>query len=181
MSADMVTIESFEYVQQAEGARDLLEHRGIRAVIVNADIVAMDWVLGNAVGYVQVQVSRADAEAAAEILRQNQERRKQQRSLGGDTGEMACLACGANIPASRRDCPSCGWSYSAAENTPSGEDITLEDETDPDDQSSALEAFRKSKRTVFLLLLTPTIVGLVLLGLGAIALVVWFLQSLVNR
>jgi hypothetical protein len=66
MSADLVTIESFEYVQQAEGARDLLEHRGIRAVIVNADIVGMDWALGNAVGYVQVQVSRADAEAAAE-------------------------------------------------------------------------------------------------------------------
>ena len=45
----------------------------------------------------------------------------------------------------------------------------------------ALETFRNAKRPIFLLLLTPVILGIVALGFAAIGLVVWLVQKIVQR
>jgi hypothetical protein len=149
MTKELVNIESYEFVQQAEAAKELLENHGIHAFLMNSDIISMDWALGNAVGYVKLQVSTAEAEAALAILRERQETRARRRSVRDDAESTACLACGADIPASRRDCPSCGWSYQAGAGMPAEAGEAVEDEPDWDDRPSALDAFRNTKRSVF--------------------------------
>jgi hypothetical protein len=181
MSTDLVTIQSFEFIQQAEAAKELLEHHGLRAFVVDKNTISMNWLLGNAVGYVKLQVSAAEAETAVALLQERQETPTSRTGAQDDARVTACLACGADIPASRRDCPSCGWSYDAGADIPAEEGTAIEDESEYDDQPGALDTFRSTKRAVFLLLLTPVIAAIAALGFGAIALVVWIVQTILHR
>lgn len=62
---------------KAEIARLALDRAGIPAVIEDSEIVAMDWLLANAVGGIKVKVREADAARAAEVL---------DAKLGADAG-----------------------------------------------------------------------------------------------
>lgn len=64
----LTTVAAFDLAPQAQLARLVLEEAGIPAVVADEGIVAMEWVLANAVGGIKVQVAEADADRAAAVL-----------------------------------------------------------------------------------------------------------------
>ncbi|MEX0586029.1 MAG: DUF2007 domain-containing protein [Pirellulales bacterium] len=69
MPTELVTVRRCINVNEAELAKMLLEAEGIRAYLADATFVSMDWLLGNAVGWIKVQVADNDADGALAILR----------------------------------------------------------------------------------------------------------------
>src|SRR6266850_903898 len=65
---DLVTIDRFIFIAEAEVARATLDAAGIDAVLADENIVRMAWGEAQAHGGVRLQVRRSDAEAAAEVL-----------------------------------------------------------------------------------------------------------------
>jgi len=68
MAGKLVTIARFDLAGQAHIAKNALEAAGIRSVLADEQIVAMDWLLSNAVGGIKVQVLEEDAERAVSTL-----------------------------------------------------------------------------------------------------------------
>ncbi len=65
--ANFVTIALFNSQPKAEGARLHLAHHGIRSVLQDENIVAMDWFLSNAVGGIKLQVVEEDVADATSL------------------------------------------------------------------------------------------------------------------
>jgi hypothetical protein len=108
----LVNVGSFVTVSDAEFALMLLEGEGIQAFLADASIVAMDWLLGNAIGWVKVQVEAADAERAKAILDDwRRQMRERPASSDSETDAVACLECGKEMPFGVATCAECGWSY----------------------------------------------------------------------
>jgi rRNA maturation endonuclease Nob1 len=106
MPRDFVTLMTFLNVADAEVKRLLLEEEGIKTYLTDAEIVSMDWLLGNAVGSIKLQVATADAERAVDILKNAPP--STPASPGKDN---QCLACGAMMTEDEDVCPKCGWTY----------------------------------------------------------------------
>src|SRR5436190_18581355 len=68
MGTKLVTIATFDQVVMAQMAADALRAGGIDAVVTDAEVVSMDWLLGQAVGGIKVQVREDDAERAVAEL-----------------------------------------------------------------------------------------------------------------
>jgi hypothetical protein len=68
MSSRLTTVATFDLAAKAEVAKNVLDEAGIPAVLADAEIVAMDWLIANAVGGIKVQVREEDAERAAAVL-----------------------------------------------------------------------------------------------------------------
>jgi hypothetical protein len=68
MSRTLTTVATFQLQAQAELARNALADAGIPAVVADGEVIAMDWLLANAVGGVKVQVRSEDADRAAAVL-----------------------------------------------------------------------------------------------------------------
>jgi hypothetical protein len=68
MSKRLVTIATFDQAAQARLAQNALEAKGIKAMVSDENLVAMDWLLANAVGGVKVQVWEEDADSAVVVL-----------------------------------------------------------------------------------------------------------------
>lgn len=68
MSVRLVTVATFDMPHKADLARLALEEAGIRAEVNDREIVAMDWLLMNAVGWIKLQVAEADAERALVVV-----------------------------------------------------------------------------------------------------------------
>jgi len=66
--ARYVTVATFDEVYKAELAKTILEEEGFTVQLRDREIVAMEWILSNAVGGVKVKVLESVAEAAAIIL-----------------------------------------------------------------------------------------------------------------
>ena len=66
----LVTVGSFIDALQAHLARGRLEAEGLHPVIAHEHHVWADWLISTALGGVKVQVPRAEAEAAREVLEQ---------------------------------------------------------------------------------------------------------------
>ena len=64
MGTRLVTIATFDQVVQAQLSADALRAAGIDAVVADAEVVSMDWLLGQAVGGIKVQVREEDADRA---------------------------------------------------------------------------------------------------------------------
>lgn len=119
MSEEFLTVATFATVPEAEAARLMLESEGVPAILTDAEIVNMDWLLGTAVGYVKVQVPPSKAEAAAALLDRIEADRRQRRAAAADSedddwppsDDLACLSCGTAMPDDEHRCPTCGWSY----------------------------------------------------------------------
>jgi hypothetical protein len=116
MAGEMVTVATFRFAHEAELARLHLAEVGITAYIADAETVAMDWLLSNAIGNVKLQVAAKDAEEAAALLAQAEEMRLEDRLPDWDDEDdeedtSVCLACGEEIPEDETKCPGCGWSY----------------------------------------------------------------------
>jgi len=66
----LVTIATFDQAAKARLAQNALAEAGIRAAVADETTVAMDWLLGNAIGWIKLQVLEVDAErAVAELER----------------------------------------------------------------------------------------------------------------
>ncbi|MDP9002708.1 MAG: DUF2007 domain-containing protein [Myxococcota bacterium] len=65
---DLVTVASFPDVAEAELAKARLELEGIRAFVIDGQIVGVMPFLTNATGGVRVQVEPRDVDRAREIL-----------------------------------------------------------------------------------------------------------------
>jgi len=63
-----VTVAAFDIAAKAELAKNILEEAGIAAYIHDEGIVAMEWILANAVGGIKVKVEAKDAERAERVL-----------------------------------------------------------------------------------------------------------------
>jgi hypothetical protein len=119
MSDEFLTVATFATVPEAEAARLMFESEGIPAILTDAEIVNMDWLLGTAVGYVKVQVPPSKAEAASALLERIEAERRRRRAEAADpeddawplSDDLACLACGTEMPEDEHRCPTCGWSY----------------------------------------------------------------------
>ena len=68
MGTRLMTVATFDQVVQAQMAADALRAGGIDAVVSDAEIVSMDWLLGQAVGGIKVQVRDEDADRAVTEL-----------------------------------------------------------------------------------------------------------------
>ena len=116
MVQDFVTIARFEFPAEAETAKLILEGQGLRAFLEDAETVAMDWMLGNAIGYIKLKVPAGDVPTAVALLQQHPgtARNLVSEEAPLSTTEISddqCLECGAEIPADVSVCPQCGWSY----------------------------------------------------------------------
>lgn len=68
MPDELVPIATFVTPAQAAAARCALEAQGIASFLKDDNLVGMNWLLGNAVGYVKLVVSAADAQRARTLL-----------------------------------------------------------------------------------------------------------------
>jgi Putative prokaryotic signal transducing protein len=179
MAVELVTIERFPFLPDAEAARDLLTDQGIRAFLSDEQTISINWLLGNAIGYIKLQVPSDQVEKAQSVLREQQEVAALRRSGHEDGDATACLACGAAIPRDRQDCPSCGWSFDDDVGSEQIDHSADDDELDGDDQPSTLDRFRHMKHAVIWFLLAPSVV------LAPVALVVlviaWIVHVLTSR
>src|ERR1700730_9651413 len=82
MADDLLTVATFEFLPLAEAARAHLIAEGIPAFLSDAETVYMAWSLGNALGYIKLQVPEAQAERARRILDQAEENSTQEREQG---------------------------------------------------------------------------------------------------
>ncbi len=67
---DMVTLRQFRDLPEALLAKGSLDSAGIESVLVDDNVVRLDWFWSNLMGGVKLEVAREDAEAATEILSQ---------------------------------------------------------------------------------------------------------------
>ena len=68
MAGRLVTVATFDQAAQARLAKNALDEEGIPAAVNDEALVAMDWLLSNAVGGVKVQVREEDADRAVAAL-----------------------------------------------------------------------------------------------------------------
>jgi hypothetical protein len=68
MADKLVTLGTFDSPVEARFAVNRLEEAGIPALVADKNTVAMDFLLGNAVGCIKVQVQAADLERAEAVL-----------------------------------------------------------------------------------------------------------------
>lgn len=116
MAEDLVTVATFSTLPEAEAARLHLETEGVSVVLVDAEIVSMDWLLGNAVGNVKLQVPDSMVDQAVRLLDEVAEERAKRREMEGDDDwespdDELCLSCGAQMPEDENRCEACGWSW----------------------------------------------------------------------
>lgn len=106
MTDELITIASYEFVAEAEIAQMVLRENGVDAFLRDQSIIAMDWLLGNAIGYVKLQVPESQAERAVELLAA-----LKQESAGNDetgsAGSCVCPTYGLVLGNHADRCPAC--------------------------------------------------------------------------
>jgi hypothetical protein len=168
MADDLVTVATFEFLPLAEAARAHLIAEGIPAFLWDAETVYMAWSLGNALGYIKLQVPEAQAERARGILDETEEN----STHAQEQGQTERTAGDADFPPqdfvpSPDDSPDAREKYESLESERS--DQTQEDSVD-EKSPTTMDTFRSLKKPVLLLFLAPVFAGL---GLLVLALLEW--------
>ena len=101
MGRRLVTIATFDQPAQARLAQSALEDAGIQAAVADESIVAMDWLLSNAVGGIKVQVWEEDADRAVGVL-------EEALGPGGEVDPAELTAEAAAAPPEDREPPAAG-------------------------------------------------------------------------
>jgi len=118
MEDELVTVETYQFLPQAQFAKLQLEGNGIRVFLADAEVVNMDWLLGNAVGNIKLQVPGDQVERARNLLEEMRDKASERLDEEDDEEVdpyTECLVCGAEIPENQTRCTSCGWSYAPEE------------------------------------------------------------------
>jgi hypothetical protein len=116
MEEQLVTIETYQFLPQAEAAKLQLEGNNIQVFLADAETVNMDWLLGNAIGNIKLQVPRDQVDKALAVLEEMRDKANQRPDKEEDDEDSdgaVCLACGAKLPEGAARCPSCGWTYAS--------------------------------------------------------------------
>jgi hypothetical protein len=74
-----VVVAHYPFRTGAEAARLRLEAEGIPAFLSDAEVIDMNWFLADAIGWIKLVVPAAEAELAAAILRETEQRRLMRR------------------------------------------------------------------------------------------------------
>ena len=96
MSNDLVTVATFTDPVEANLAKNRLEASGVRASLANEETVDMDWLLGNALGWIRLEVGDQDADAARAVL--NDEDELEASSAKGPEDFSSAIGEGEPIP-----------------------------------------------------------------------------------
>jgi Putative prokaryotic signal transducing protein len=67
-SRDMVTVRQFRDLPEALLAKGMLDSAGIQCLLVDENMIRMDWFLSNLLGGIKLQVNRDDVEEAVTFL-----------------------------------------------------------------------------------------------------------------
>lgn len=111
MVDDWVSIVSFRTLPKAEAAKLLLEAAGMPVLLADAETVSMDWLLGNAIGYIKVQVPRPLVDRAVRLLEETESNKRSSPDDPGASDPAVCLTCGQTMADDDIACATCGWSY----------------------------------------------------------------------
>lgn len=106
----LVPIATFVTPAQAAAARSALEAQGIASFLRDDNLVGMNWLLGNAVGYVKLLVSEPDAQRARALL----ETPFDDWPATSSAGSWKCPHCGEENDTRRDHCQRCGQTRSDA-------------------------------------------------------------------
>jgi hypothetical protein len=90
----LLTVEEYDNASLAQVDVFALEQSGIPCYLENETIVAMDWLMSNAVGGIRLQVAAEDFENAKSILLENREQKKARAESLKDTWAVfRCPSC----------------------------------------------------------------------------------------
>ncbi len=111
----LVTIATFRSQIEAEMAQAYLDTHNIRSYLQDANIIAADWMLSNAVGGIKLQVAEPDVAEATQLLQsQDNQRAANEAAYANRFVAFECDSCGQHLRfgASRRggveSCNACG-------------------------------------------------------------------------
>ena len=163
MSDAWITLRTFDSLPMAELARVRLDEAGVPCRILNAEVVSMYPLWGNAVGYIQLQVPEEQLETAADLL------------VPGPTSEELpsgdCAMCGEPLD-DDGPCPMCGYDPEAGEDATPSADQTLHETMADDDASDehvptavSLDGMRGFGRSMISAYLIAILLSFVLTGL----------------
>lgn len=93
VAEELVVVERFRDLVEAELARGKLESAGIRCMVADENLVRMDWFYSNAIGGLRLMVSGEDAEAARAILDEPIPEEILQPDAEGDYTQPHCPKC----------------------------------------------------------------------------------------
>jgi hypothetical protein len=174
----LVTLQTFEFLPEAELAREFLAEEGFTPLLTDAEVVAMNWLLGNAVGYIKLQVPTDQAaEARDSLLRHRHARGKEQyaaTAIGDGSGHGSRLSETADAHEPHGVVTDLAGE-GGREIEPEAEG---EEEDNAADETYLLENFRQLKRPVIWFLLSGPILAFGALIVLLIAGIVWLVQSL---
>lgn len=91
----LAVVEAYTRTADADAARLYLEDNGITAYVEDGEIVAMDWLLGSAVGGVKVKVAEEDLQRASELLAETKRKTKSERTDASIA--FLCEECGKGL------------------------------------------------------------------------------------
>jgi membrane protease YdiL (CAAX protease family)/transcription elongation factor Elf1 len=109
----LVVVETCTYLWQADSIKSMLEDHGIESFIQNANTIAMDWALGQAIGGVQVAVATKDATEALALIEAHRANVKQKYQASNFEIRFNCDECNkplsidANRAGGLEHCPHC--------------------------------------------------------------------------
>lgn len=89
MTGQFETIERYLNLTEAQAARMFLESRGFHVFLADVETVNMDWLLGNAIGYVKLQVPGDEVEAARAALANHSAMSVNEAGASDQTSETA--------------------------------------------------------------------------------------------
>ena len=175
MPEPFVTVAHYEFLPEAETVRMHLEMEGFQAMLADAETVSTDWALGNAIGYIKLQVPESQATTVFPLVEEMRTRRLANANARQVEAEKnCCLACGAEFPVAYVVCPACGWSYVSSD-----VDLSLSETRATQERSEFAEdtyhgwseTLRGMKRTFVWCVLVPVIAGFLFAVYGVMMIV----------
>lgn len=82
---DLVTVASCDTVSEADTLKFILEQQGFEVYLSNDNLVAMDWLISNAVGGALIQVPSNQAEKAKHFMQEYRSKEKARREAADQT------------------------------------------------------------------------------------------------
>jgi hypothetical protein len=171
MEDQLITVETYQFLPEAQAAKLQLEGNDIQVFLADAETVNMDWLLGNAIGNIKLQVPRDQADKALGLLEEMRDKTSRRQRADKNTDETFCLACGAKLREDQARCPSCGWSYAGEENGAPGAVHEVSDQgvSTVEEKPLRMSLLRALKEPMFWFFLAPVFI-----------LAMWLASALLN-